>query len=109
MRSFYSRWLPRALILAAIGCLLLIVPQAGAQGFTLQIDENGNEFPLPVVQGKASVTLTPTVLWIVARGGEIKTAQEGIPVYAETPGANTLVLDGFEKGKWTYDFYFDCR
>lgn len=70
----------------------------------VKIDESGNEFPLPLVQGKASVTLTPTVLWIVARGGEIKSALAGTTTHTSAPalGTRSLVLDDFEKGNWSY-------
>ena len=69
----------------------------------VKIDEHGNAFPLPLEQGKASVTLTPTVLWIVARNGGIKSALAGTPVYTTAPGSRQIVLDNFEKGNWTYD------
>jgi hypothetical protein len=69
----------------------------------VKIDESGNEFPLPLDQGKATVPLTPTVLWIVARDGEIKGALAGKPTYRDAPGERQVALDNFEQGRWTYD------
>ncbi len=93
-RLVYAVWSIR-------GTRPLEITADGDKASLVMIDENGNEFPL--AKGKASVALTPTVLWIVARGGEIKTAQVGTPVYDEAPGANKVVLDNFDKGNWTYD------
>ncbi|MHB0936062.1 MAG: hypothetical protein ACYC6A_06690 [Armatimonadota bacterium] len=69
----------------------------------VRIDMHGNEFPLVLENGKASVTLMQTVQWIVARGGGIKSAQVGAPTYTEAPGANRVLLYNFEKADWTYD------
>lgn len=69
----------------------------------VRIDMHGNEFPLALENGKASVTLTQTVQWIVARGGGIRSAQVGTPTYTEAPGAPRTVIENFEKADWTYD------
>lgn len=71
----------------------------------VKIDENGNEFPIPLQQGKASVTLTPTVFWIVAKGGGIRSVQAGPSTFTDAPApdSRSLVLDDFEKANWTYD------
>jgi hypothetical protein len=82
--------------------LLEITPDTD-QVKLVKIDEHGNEFPLALKNGKTSVALTPTVQWIVARGGGIKSAQVGAPTYTETPGATRTVLDNFERTDWTYD------
>jgi hypothetical protein len=70
-----------------------------------QIDEHGNAAPLPLADGKASVELTPTVRWLVARGGEIKGVRVGPPMHAEAPIAaeRRIVLEDFEKSPWTYE------
>ena len=69
----------------------------------VRIDMHGNEFPLALENGTATVTLTPTVQWIVARGGGIRSAQAGVPTYTEAPGDVRTVLDTFEKADWAYD------
>jgi hypothetical protein len=95
-RLVYAAWTVR-------GNRPLEISAAGDQGTFVKIDENGNEFPLKLANGKASVELSPTPLWIVARGGAIKAAQVGTPVHAEAPAAGSVVLDDFEKADWSYD------
>lgn len=69
----------------------------------VSIDENGNEFPVAMTDGKGSVPLSPTPRWIVVRGGAIRSAQAGLPVYTEAPPDDKRVLDDFETGAWGYD------
>jgi len=63
------------------------------------VDENGNETAL---QPAAQVTLTPTPVWVVARGGQIEKAECGAPAYTEAPGQHRVMLDSFEAADWAY-------
>ena len=81
---------------------LALTPDSDQAQFT-QTDENGNESPLRLTDGRATVTLTPTVRWVVARRGAVKTALAGAPTYTDAPGPHRLVLEDFEKTLWTAD------
>lgn len=85
-----------------------LTPDSDAVQF-VKIDENGNEFPLAIENGRASVTVTSTPLWIVTKRGGIKTAVAGTPAYTEPAGANTVVLEDFDKAGWTLDARSDER
>jgi len=79
----------------------------------VMVDENGNETALEFADGAATVTITPTPMWVVARGGEILEAAVGAPTYTEAPGPHRLVLDDFDKMRWThrpgrYPRYDEC-
>jgi len=67
----------------------------------VMVDENGNETVLDLADGAATVTITPTPIWVIARGGEILEAAVGAPTYTEEPGPHRLLLDDFEKPGWT--------
>ena len=75
---------------------------SASRGATLvMVDENGNEPPLDLVRGAATLTITPTPVWVVARGGRIMHAAAGEPSYTEEPGPHRLVLDSFDTWCWT--------
>ena len=97
-RRIYPVWTCR-------GSRPLEIEADAAKVSLVQVDENGNTSPLPLAGGKASVVLTPTVRWIVARGGEIGSVRVGPPSHDEAPApaGRRIVLDDFEKGGWTYD------
>ena len=65
----------------------------------VMVDENGNQTTL--ADGAATVTITPTPIWVVAHGGEVRKAAVGKPTYTEEPGSHRLVLDDFDMMRWT--------
>jgi len=67
----------------------------------VMVDENGNQTALDLADGAATVTITPTPTWVVARGGEVRKAAVGVPTYTEVPGPHRLVLDDFDRMRWT--------
>jgi hypothetical protein len=69
-------------------------------GTLVQTDENGNETQVEVMDGRGTVTLSPTPIWVTAAGLSIEKAEVGTPVYKESPGTQRIVLDDFEKGNW---------
>jgi hypothetical protein len=81
--------------------LEITADQTGAQ--LVRIDESGNESPVQLAGGRGSVDLSPTPCWIVAKGGAIRAAQVGAPVYTEAPGPIKVVLDDFESQPWTWE------
>ncbi|MFP4027176.1 MAG: hypothetical protein ACLFWL_05240 [Candidatus Brocadiia bacterium] len=65
------------------------------------LDENSNEIPDPPV-------LTPTPVWIIARGGKIKSARVnpagkagGTPASSEKSSPHRIPLENFENFHWT--------
>jgi len=66
----------------------------------VMVDENGNETALDFADGAATVTITPTPIWVVALSGEVRKAAVGVPTYTDAPGPHRLVLDDFEKPGW---------
>ena len=68
----------------------------------VKVDEGGNESEVEVVQGRAEVELSPTPIWLLARGGAVEKVEVGTPVY-EGPGQEpTVLLENFERADWTY-------
>lgn len=78
-------------------------------GKLTQIDESGNEKVLELKEGAASVTLSPTPVWVVAERTAIAQATLGEPVYSETPGPVVKLLDNFELADWTMQEQGDHR
>jgi len=66
------------------------------------IDENGNETALTLTAQKATVSLTPTPVWVVTRGGRIETAKVGPVTYTDAPSGHRIVLDDFQGADWAY-------
>jgi hypothetical protein len=79
-----------------------IVPESDSVKL-VRIDDQGNEFPLPLKEGVATVTLSSTVEWVVAYGGGIREVKVGAPVYADSPVPHKIQLEDFEKGGWTQE------
>jgi hypothetical protein len=74
-----------------------------AEGTELRrVDENGNAFPLALEGGEAEVALSPTPVWVVARGGEIASARVGEPAYGAAPEGHVVSLEDFEGPAWSY-------
>ncbi len=74
-----------------------------SQGSRLvRVDENGNETALQPTDGRVSVTVAPTPVWVVVRGGKIVKAEAGAPTYSEAPGPHRILLEDFESADWTY-------
>ena len=76
---------------------------ASLGGSLVMVDENSNRTALRLAAGRATVTITPTPIWVEARGGKIEAAQVGAPTHTEAPAASHVVLDDFEKADWAYD------
>jgi len=74
------------------------------------VDESGNETPLALSDARTTLGLSPTPIWVVAHSGKVREAAVGRPTHAEPPGPHRIVLDDFERRRWTrrrgdYDFY----
>lgn len=59
-------------------------------------DENGNERKLDLTDGRATISLTPTPVWVTVLGTTIETAEVGPPQYADAPGEHRKLLADFE-------------
>lgn len=66
------------------------------------IDEHGNETPVPFRDGQASVTITPTPLWLAFDKTGPDRAEVGTPTYSDTPGENRQMLADFESKPWPH-------
>lgn len=75
----------------------------------VQIDENGNQSPVVLADNKATLTLTPTPFWVIAKKGAVEKGLVGPPVYAPAPKENTRLLADFEKKDWRRDPAADVR
>jgi hypothetical protein len=75
---------------------------APANARLVVVDENGNRTDLPLANGTAMVTLSPTAFWILATVAAIEKAEAGTPAYTESPGPFTIPLDNFETADWSY-------
>jgi hypothetical protein len=68
----------------------------------VKIDEGGNKSPVPVTGGTATLELSPTPFWLIARGGAIEKVELGEPAYAPPSDAPTVLLENFKGADWTY-------
>ena len=69
-------------------------------GTLTKVDENGNETPLEIKDGKATVTVSPTAFWIKASKRAIDKVEVGAPTHHERPGDNFKPLENFERDDW---------
>ena len=67
----------------------------------VRIDENGNETPLELTDGKVQVAVSPTAFWIVAKHHAIDTVEAGAPVHTEAPGPDRKLLADFDGADWS--------
>ena len=73
------------------------------EGDIAQVDENGNATKLVLSNLTATVSLSPTPVWVTADApAAIQAAQVGAPAYAEQPGKFTQLLDPLHQ-PWKYD------
>jgi hypothetical protein len=79
-----------------------IVPESDSVKL-VRIDSQGNEFPLPLKDGVATVALSPAAEWVVALGGGVREARAGKPTYSDAPGEHRVLLENFETGEWRQD------
>ncbi|MBI2191942.1 MAG: hypothetical protein HYU36_08160 [Planctomycetes bacterium] len=90
----------------------------------VRVDENGNSTPMALVEGRATVTLSETAFWVVARGAPIEKAEVGAPDYsaesliARSSGeaiasprgpAARYLLEDFEAREWSTSAERDVR
>lgn len=68
----------------------------------LRVDEGGNQTPVPVTEGQATLELSATPFWLVATGGAIEGVQLGEPTHAAPPEVPTVLLEDFKNADWTY-------
>ena len=69
-------------------------------GSLVQIDENGNETALALVDGAAKVGLAPTPIWVTS-DQPIAKVELGAPIHAEAPGQHVVELDALDT-PWSY-------
>ena len=80
---------------------LQIKPLGRATPSLTMVDENGNETPLEIKDGKAQVTAGPTALWVKASNGTIDGIELGAPVHKEEPGPHYKLLADLGTADWT--------
>jgi len=68
----------------------------------VKVDEGGNKTPVAVKEGTATLDLSPTPFWLIARGGEVDKIELGEPVYAPPTDTPTVLLENFKGEDWTY-------
>ncbi len=68
----------------------------------VKVDESGNESSVPVTDGKASLELSPTPFWLLAKGGGVEKLELGDPSYAQPSDSPTVLLDNFDRADWSY-------
>ena len=74
--------------------------ELGAAGQIAVVDESGNEVRHELVDGKASVRLSPTPVWVTSER-PIAAVTLGVPAYTNAPGPAILTLDSLEQ-PWVY-------
>jgi hypothetical protein len=67
----------------------------------VMIDENSNETVLNPVNGTATVTLSPTPIWVTS-DAPIENVRVNKPRHMERPIGETVLLDSMDES-WTYD------
>lgn len=79
---------------------------------TMQVlltDEHGNQKKLDVVDGKVTVELSPTLVWLTTIGPTLETAEVGEAKHDEAPGEHRKLLDDFEKPSFVFTGQADER
>jgi hypothetical protein len=77
-------------------------PRPANEEQVLLTDENGNERRLHAVDGKATIEISSTPVWLTTINTSVAAAEVGAPRYDEAPGKIRQTLDDFERsGAWS--------
>lgn len=68
----------------------------------VRVDESGNATDISVVDGQATLELSPTPFWLIARKGAVDKVELGEPAYDPPSDEPTVLLENFDKADWTY-------
>jgi len=65
-------------------------------------DEHGNRTAVKLKDGRATVELSPTAVWLTTLNTTITSAEVGAPTYDDAPGEQRKLLDDFESPSFTF-------
>ncbi len=65
-------------------------------------DQQGNTRKLEIKNHQATITLSPSPVWVLAKEGQVTEAKVGTPTYSAKPGKHVQLLEDFDHAAWTY-------
>lgn len=102
-KHIYSLWTIRGTRPITLSLKTAKLPPAALAAMRVVLtDEHGNQRDLPIVDGRVTVDLSPTAVWLTTLGTTIETAEVGPPQHDAAPGEHRRLLDDFESTTFAF-------
>lgn len=102
-KQIYSLWTIRGKRPLTLTLKTVKLPKSVAANVQVVLtDEHGNAKKLEQVDGKVTVELSPTAVWLTTIGTTIESAEVGRPKYDDAPGEHRVLLDDFESPSFAF-------
>jgi hypothetical protein len=109
-KHVYSLWTIRGTRPITLSLKTAKLPKAALEAMRVVLtDEHGNRRPVEIVDGRATIDLSPTAVWLTVTGTTIETAEVGPPRHDDVPGEHRRLLDDFEATTFAYTGKSDER